>query len=341
LQASGSKVALSKGTKGKATTSKKGKQPVKQAQRRVSRPTQPTRKSTRKRARSPSVERSAKRRVSRPSQPPSKRGRSASSKGLSRRVRQEQSSSSSSSAPSSTDETNSDGFSSSEDVEEEPSTKTGVIPAVPSTSHVPPKTKKKIIKGEYVDISKLLPTLFEYEEAEVEKSGKSKNLSFYEWVRCFRTFMSIRLSHAPQELQGMLRHGEIVQDLHEQERDGILYDARFRRKKEQHPFIRWGEYLADVVDSLPKRKRFGGPSSAFTPPRSWHPQPRPQYGPPMSTPASLPRSAAAANVCIRFNTPQGCSLRQCRYIHRCARCGRPSHPSIKCFARVQPKNELR
>jgi len=79
--------------------------------------------------------------------------------------------------------------------------------------------------------------------------------------------MSIRLKHAPRELQGMFCHCEIVQDLYKRDRDDILYDARFRRK-EQHNFVAWGEYLADVVDSLQSRRRFGNVTAPPT---------RPQY----------------------------------------------------------------
>jgi len=60
-----------------------------------------------------------------------------------------------------------------------PSRTAGAIPTVSSTSDVSVKTKKKIIKGEYIDISKLLPSLLEVEEGEPEKS-KSKSLAFYE-----------------------------------------------------------------------------------------------------------------------------------------------------------------
>ena len=199
----------------------------------------------------------------------------------------------------------------------------GSIPTEPNTSHVPPKTKKKILKGEYFDLSKLLPTLLDYEESEKVKTDQVKALTFYDWICCFHTFMSIRLEFAPQELQGMLRHCEIVQDLHSQGKDGILYDARFRRKKEQYPFIGWGEYMADVVDGLPRRK--------FTMPT------RPQLRPVSQlAPRPLPGSAPNPNPtpCLKYNSANGCTFRWCRYAHKCRKCGRLGHPAFKCYARA-------
>ena len=191
----------------------------------------------------------------------------------------------------------------------------GSIPTEPSSSHVDQKSKKKILKGEYFDISKLLPSLFDYEEEQKEKQSQSRPLSFYQWVRCFHTYMSIRLGYAPQELQGMLRHSEIVQDLYSQGKDGMLYDARFRRKKEQYPFINWGEYLADIVDGLPRRR----PSKPYKP---------------QTYPQATQRSDPTPYRCFRYNSTEGCHTRGCRFSHACQKCGRGGHPAFKCFART-------
>ena len=202
----------------------------------------------------------------------------------------------------------------------------------PAPVTYPKKTKEKIIKGEYFDMSKLLPSLLDYEEGQKEKPSEVKPLPFYDWIRCFHTFMSLRLEYAPQEVQGMLRHCEIVQDLHGQGKDGVLYDARFRRKKEQYPFISWGEYLADIVDGLPRRK-----SSAKPQPLQWSTGPQsstPQWSArppphPLQWPAPKPTS------CFKYNSTTGCNSRTCKYTHRCLKCGRTGHPAFKCYAKSQ------
>ena len=223
-------------------------------------------------------------------------------------------------------------YSDLEEIEDQQATRRpGSIPTEPSTSHVPKKTKEKIIKGEYFDMSKLLPSLLDYEEDPKEKSSEVKPLFFYDWVRCFHTFMSIRLEYAPQELQGMLRHCEIVQDLHGQGRDGILYDARFRRKKEQYPFISWGEYLADIVDGIPRRKSTSKPQSL-----QWSMAPQPPHLQWSTRPPSQPLQWPAPRpmVCFKYNSTAGCNIRTCKFTHKCRKCGRAGHPAFKCYAKI-------
>lgn len=207
----------------------------------------------------------------------------------------------------------------------------GTIPRVPRSSHVSDKTREKIISGEYVKIVKLLPTL----DDEEDKGEKiDRQLTFYQWLRCYRVLMSIRLQAYPDELQGMLRHEEIVQDLHAQNRDALAYDAQFRRLKEQHPVIQWGEYLSEVVMGLPSGPQ---PKSRLplvnNRPAGRFPQ-MPQVAlqpqrPVLTRPFSHPEPA----VCAFFNTPRGCvkppSL--CGFAHKCRACGKVGHPVSRCF----------
>ena len=278
--------------------------------------------------------RTAQGRVSRPDARPAKRTRLPSNSPDQERPRTKRHRTPRMDNTSSSDEFSSESPSEHSDWEEtehyQESRRPGAIPTEPSTSHVPKKTKEKIIKGEYFDMSKLLPSLLDYEEGQKEKPSEVKPLPFYDWIRCFHTFMSLRLEYAPQEVQGMLRHCEIVQDLHGQGKDGVLYDARFRRKKEQYPFISWGEYLADIVDGLPRRK-----SSAKPQPLQWSTGPQsstPQWSArppphPLQWPAPKPTS------CFKYNSTTGCNSRTCKYTHRCLKCGRTGHPAFKCYAK--------
>ena len=213
----------------------------------------------------------------------------------------------------------------------------GTIPAVPATSHVSQKTRKKIIQGEFFDISRLLPTLQDEEEDmdKLEEKKKSK-LTFSNWIRCYHTFMSIRLQYAPEELQGMLRHAENVQDLISQGRDGILYDAKFRRAKEQHPSIAWGEYIAQIVNGLPLLSALPA-----------RPPFRPRY---LDYSAARPSSSQSINYskqdgslsanrrqyvkpCLKFNSTSGCLSNQCKFAHNCRYCGKVGHPVFRCWAK--------
>lgn len=189
----------------------------------------------------------------------------------------------------------------------------GTIPNRPSSSHVADITRRKIINGEYVKMVKLLPTL-EDDESEKQDKKEDKKLTFYSWIKCYRVYMSIRLQAFPKEVQGMLRHSEIVQELQDQGRDGMLYDAYFRRYKEQFPEIKWGEYIAAVVNRLPWPQT-----------RSWS-----NFNN-FRRQRSQPRNSEV--FCVYFNTMRGCSKIDCRFAHRCRKCGRGGHPEARCYVK--------
>lgn len=250
------------------------------------------------------------------------------------------------------DSSESESYSSEEDVMEDVMEDRvfGSIPSVPNTSHVSDKVKRKIAGGKYFAIKKLLPTLDDDIDEEEEKkmtyqqwatvedrrrsgdSRRSKDLTMLDWMRCFHTFMSLRLQTAPLEVQGMLRHAEIVQDLYSMGKDAVKYDALFRRTKDQHPSICWGEYMAEIVIKLPMRVRFGqfpqyrsamqgqvrtGQNSGFT--RTGQNSGfnrNGQYG---------------QRSCLRFNSMVGCHMPNCLYVHKCGHCGRIGHPTQRCF----------
>ena len=112
----------------------------------------------------------------------------------------------------------------------------------------------KIVSGKDSKIEKLLTAILE--EADIEDAkDKDKNFPFYNWIRGYRAFVSIILEFFPNELQGILCHGEIVQDLISIGKDGILYDAHFRRRKEQHSHVEFDEYLAHIVEGRPMLQR--------------------------------------------------------------------------------------
>lgn len=246
-------------------------------------------------------------------------------------------------------------FSSEEEILEEVDDRwMGNIPTVPSTSHVSTSVKRKIVEGKYFVMKKLLPSLEDDLDGEGEKKmtyeqwsniedrrrlsdgRKGRDLNFYEWIRCFHTFMSIRLEHSPMELQGLLRHAEIVQDLHSAGKDAIRYDAQFRRFKEQHPKLRWGEYLAEVVIKLPSIRP------------SWNQRSFSKARPTVNdynngwgnynnrfTGRAGPNSIGFTNdrICFKFNSALGCKRINCLFQHKCRNCGVMGHPAARCMSR--------
>lgn len=193
----------------------------------------------------------------------------------------------------------------------------GSIPTVPRTTHVRGKMRRKIRRGEYVKMRDLL--FMSDDEDENDKKKKEKNdkndknynptrLSFFNWTQCFHTFMSIRLQHAPHEVQGMLRHAEIVSDLQRQGRDGLHYDVKFRKIKQNFPEIKFGEYLNELVNSAKTLKSKA--SGNFR-----------------------PRAA-----CFKFNSVNGCFDKECKYLHKCSNCSRTGHPVQRCYSDKRPRH---
>jgi hypothetical protein len=213
----------------------------------------------------------------------------------------------------STDEFSSDPESLASEVE----ASTGATPPVPRTGHVSSKLRRQIEKGEYIKMSLLEPKdpsdsrpprfSFNPNSGQFEQMEEKKKFSFSQWRRCYITFMSLRMKAFPEEGQGLLRHLEIVEDLQRQGLDGVRYDAQFRETKAQHPSIRWGQYMADLV--------IAG-----------------------LTPTTAPRLSVTrrpnSRVCSFYNSVEGCLSTRCRFAHACDRCNQPGHPAHKCYAQT-------
>ena len=74
-----------------------------------------------------------------------------------------------------------------------------------ATSHVSSKIKKKILQGEYVELSKLLPTLSDSDDE--DKSGKHEKSKKFHISRLGQMFPhpdEYQVRICPKELQGML-----------------------------------------------------------------------------------------------------------------------------------------
>lgn len=203
------------------------------------------------------------------------------------------------------------------------------------------KDRRKIQIGKFVEFACLYPKqvsckntrkyTLNLDKGQFEQVEEVDHLSLHQWYDAFVIFMSIRLEFAPHEAQGLLRHWQIVRGLQAQRRDGIHYDCQFRRLKEQHPDIAWGEYLAELVGEVPmlpftrgysQGRRFGSgfqgqPFGAGYKPRPAY-QPRPQYRP------------VGIRTCHHYNAPNGCHILRCRFPHNCGRCKKPGHPAFQC-----------
>ena len=221
----------------------------------------------------------------------------------------------------------------------------GAMPCVPRTGHVGDTTREKIRKGEFVHFGSLL----------VPGDGTSKNrssrqrevgsdeeaaetLSIFDWEDAFINFMSTRTGYFPSECQGLLRHWQVVRSFYRRGRDGVDYDLQFRRLKARHEDIKWGEYMTELADetrfrkpakprgAMPRQERpmGSGPVPYVNRRTTWAPT---QRG------IGFGRHSAMPQTCFSYNTMKGCSMRQCKFAHRCASCLSPGHNRLACARR--------
>lgn len=213
-----------------------------------------------------------------------------------------------------------------------PPTRTpGTMPITPRTGHVDRALRKKVRRGEFFPLKKLLPTprgvkvpkKFSLGESGVlEQVEEHEELSFSKWLDAFVIYTSIRLEFHPEEAQGLLRHLQIVRGMQEAGKDGLEYDYQFRRVRAQHSDVQWGEYLAELAYDIKPAKRFF-PSSRL----QRNKPTRPLAGA-ISRPAAVPRNAPG--LCHHFNSPRGCLFPKCVFSHRCSRCNVSGHSERQC-----------
>lgn len=182
-------------------------------------------------------------------------------------------------------------------------------PNEPLTDHVDSKLRKKVIKGEYVELSKLFrkdaaqttTQVFSLENGSLQlKDNEKKISSFGMWLDCFLVFMTIRGKKYPEEMLGMLKHVETVKRLSYQGFDGTAYDIRFRHMKATYGSLPWGQYMPEII-SIPAKQG-----------------------------TSKPNNFGGKGFCRFFNDGFCTRRERCNYRHVCSKCKSPSHGAKQC-----------
>ena len=144
--------------------------------------------------------------------------------------------------------------------------------------------------------------------------------------------MSVSLEFNPSQAQGMLRHLQIVKQMHSAGKNAVEYDYKFRRLRSNHFGVQWGEYLAELANEIPSIKSQESKASYRKP------DSRPQGKPRNGFPAF---STTRVGLCFKFNAPSGCARgKTCRYLHKCLQCYSFDHPQYRC-SRQQARSEER
>lgn len=197
---------------------------------------------------------------------------------------------------------------------------------VPLTGHVDRKTREKIRKGEFVNLSKLAGEAkgkksrkrYEINDGLFEEIEEDSSLSSSAWIEAYIIFMSIRLDSYPRETQGMLRHMQIVREMYRQGQNGVVYDTKFREMKAQYPDMQWGELLPIAVPRIYEGRATQKDTAL----------PLERRGPGGEGESNKERQPGG--TCVFFNRGQRCPRVNCRYEHACVRCGSVNHPVVQC-----------
>ena len=88
---------------------------------------------------------------------------------------------------------------------------------------------------------------FALSEGYFEKVEEETKISFYQWLDAYIIFMSVSLEFNPSQAQGMLRHLQIVKQMHSAGKNSVEYDYKFRRPCSNHFGVQWGEHLAELA----------------------------------------------------------------------------------------------
>ena len=201
----------------------------------------------------------------------------------------------------------------------------------------------KILRGEYVDLSLLLPDSlthpqapalqFRLEDSAPGSTGtpltmvrKKKAVidSFHKWVDAYTTFMLVLVTAYPRRAVELIKYLQIISKAEAKFRGlaWLHYDEQFRRRASQDLTLNWG-----LVDLELWTVTFSGQAKphCFLCSSPYHSQ----ADCPIADPARRP-ARSLGSTCYNFNKPMGCSRRACQFQHVCSRCRSPSHSILRC-----------
>ena len=177
------------------------------------------------------------------------------------------------------------------------------------------KLKNKIWNNEFVEFSNLNMHFTQQEEVSVQVAGTNisinkpkemKQLSIGQWLTAFHTFMDVYIQRYPDDMSGLLYYCNLIRDL--DRAYGVaafhFYDRTFRAHRQSQP-LPWGVMHTELW------------VKAAT----------------VNATAVVKANAPTkiGKHCINFNKINGCSYRNCRFLHICSHCGK-KHPKTQCYA---------
>ena len=227
----------------------------------------------------------------------------------------------------------------------------GINPSLPPASTIlehladtvpPPKTSKKDIGLEFVDMSEFLPDSWRSQEEEqkcchqrrVHRRGPVTDILL--WVECFSSMVTILSSRFEGKTPHFMAYQQTIVKAHRAftGEGWITYDTCYRRKAAILKSLDWG-----VVDFTLYNETFTGRAKSIPRCRhclsEHHPSHECTYAPD-SRVDTLPRTSTRAArmlapICQLYNGKNGsrCNFNPCKFQHLCADC-QGNHPAAYC-----------
>ncbi len=226
---------------------------------------------------------------------------------------------------------------------------------------------KKIIRGEFVELDRLLPPTLEeiqrkskklgtmaYDKDDgrflVDKEWDSNQIKgFNQWSQAFDIFSSIYCISHPDERFDLLAYVRIIRKASQSmtgkvgSHHWLMYDRLFRGKKAKYPGLSWATIDWEIFALNVLLPLAAGPgkkesSENVSSSQSNDKQRKGYQSQSASKKSGIVKSFKKPSIpCRNFNTREGCSFNPCNFGHFCKICKSASHPVQKC--RYVQKNQ--
>ena len=202
--------------------------------------------------------------------------------------------------------------------------------------------EEKILCGEYIDFSLLLPDLqyrpqspalqLRYNDSSPDSRGAPLTLvnqkkpvidSFQKWLNAFMAYMLVIVAMQPRRSIELIKYQQIISRAVSKFKGlaWLSYDEQFRCHAAYDLNIAWDSIALElwtVTFSGLAKPHCSVCSSPFHQPEDC----------PNQDFSRRPRHTGL--VCFNFNKPSGCQRRSCFFPHNCRRCGSNSHALFNC-----------
>ena len=206
-----------------------------------------------------------------------------------------------------------------------------------------PKIAEEILKGQFVDMTELLPDSWCWEDASIQLPShrpprRPPVTEITVWVECFALMASVVISRFPEKAQHMFQYLRTIvcASRNFEGTAWLSYDAAFRWQAAIHGSFDWG-----ATDPTLYNEAFTGWARIKA--RCSHclsdthgsrscPLALEDWQLPRQKPDAPSASSGGIPMCGLFNSTKGnsCHYSDCRYAHICSNCRRGSHPASQC-----------